>query len=143
MRRAVRKKSTGDSGFTAFVFHPKFWPNVAALQQYRVVHFVHDALSLSPGWDEIQAEWERQLVERADLIVAYSANILDYMPVRAAEIVKEMPTGVNFAHFVDVQQFPCPADLAGYRLRELAMPDTSIRRSTLSAWSTLFVIHQI
>lgn len=67
---------------------------------------------MSPGRDEIQAEWERQLVERADLIVTYSANMLNYMPVRAAEIGKEMPTGVNFAHFVDVQQFPYPADLA-------------------------------
>ena len=67
---------------------------------------------MSPGRDEIQAEWERQLVERADLIVAYSAHMLDYMPARAAEIGKEMPTGVDFAHFVDAQQFLCPADLA-------------------------------
>lgn len=112
LRHAVRKISPSESEYTAFVFHPKFWPNVEALQPSRVVYFAYDALSLSPGWDETLAECERRLVDHADLIVAYSANMFDYMPPRAAEIGKEMPTGVDFDHFVGAQQSTCPADLA-------------------------------
>lgn len=112
LRRAIEKRVGRADDTIAFVFHPKFWPSVRALRPRRIVYFVYDALSLSPGWDDQQAEWERQLVDRADLIAGYSANMFDYMPDRAAKIGKEMPTGVDFDHFDAAESQPCPPDLA-------------------------------
>lgn len=111
LRRVAQR--TGKGGpLTAFLFHPKFWPNAMALRPDRVVYFVYDALSLTPGWNEERADFERQLVERADLIVATSAAMYDYTPERARQIGKEMPGGVDLDRFVGAHERPCPPDLA-------------------------------
>ena len=96
----------------ALLFHPRYWPHALALRPDRIVYFAYDALSLSPGWDEQQAAWERALVERADLIVGYSEQMFDHMPERARRIGKVMPTGVDLDHFDGAERMNCPPDLA-------------------------------
>ncbi len=113
MRRAARRMGGASTPLAAFLFHPRYWPGAEALGPDRIVYFTYDALSLSPGWDEIQADFERQLVARADLIAAYSSAMFDYMPERARRIGQEMPTGVDLDHFDGAHEKPCPPDLAG------------------------------
>ena len=110
---AWRRRPAARTGtLTAFLFHPRYWPNVTALRPDRVIYFVYDAHSLAPGWNDRQAGWEEQLVERAELIVGYSKQMFDYMPERARRVGKELPTGVDFDHFATAHEKPCPDDLA-------------------------------
>lgn len=112
LRRTVCRETSRQQPFTAFLFHPRYWPEAQALKPERIVYFAYDAISLAPGWTEEQAGLERALVARADLIVAYSRNMFDYMPQRAAQIGREIPTGVDIEHFVGALAEPCPKDLA-------------------------------
>ena len=112
LRREARRGTDASEPLTAFLFHPKFWPAAQALSPDRVVYFSYDAISLSPGWDDRLATLEADLVNRADLIVAYSAAMFDYMPERARRIGRELPTGVDIAHFEGAAERPCPPDLA-------------------------------
>jgi glycosyltransferase involved in cell wall biosynthesis len=102
----------GKDAPVAFVFHPKFLPDALKLRPQRLVYFSYDAISLSPGWNDTLAAHESELVARADLIVGYSAAMFDYMSDRAREIGRELPTGVDFAHFDSADSLACPDDLA-------------------------------
>lgn len=112
LRRTAGREARRQRPFTAFLFHPRYWPEARSLNPDRVVYFAYDAISLAPGWTEELAGLECGLVERADLIVAYSRNMFDYMPERAARIGREMPTGVDIEHFAGAAGLDCPPDLA-------------------------------
>ncbi len=105
------RRRAGGRDSIAFVFHPSFWPRVERYDPAKLVYFAFDSFALSPGWTDEMADWERRLVDRADLGAAYSKNMLDRMARPAGGFGKVMHTGVDFAHFA-VDDPPSPADLA-------------------------------
>jgi len=110
MRAALN--AAHDGAIAAILFHPEFWPYVGALAPRHVVYFVYDAHSLAPGWTEELAEFEARLIERADLVVGFSREMLDLLPGEGPRRGRVLPTGVDVAMFAEVEKTDVPADLA-------------------------------
>ncbi len=96
----------------ALLFHPMFWPYVAHLSPRLLVYYAYDAYRLAPGWTDALACDEAALVERADLVIAYSASMLEELPGDAARRGRVLPPGVDAERFSVAHSAPCPADLA-------------------------------
>jgi glycosyltransferase involved in cell wall biosynthesis len=110
--RHLRRSCGAPAGnHVALLFHPRFWPQVHHLEPRFVVYYTYDAHRLAPGWTSELAHHEAQLVERADLIVAYSQGMLDCLPGSGPQRGFVLPTGVDMAPFERADAQACPADL--------------------------------
>ena len=95
----------------ALLFHPAYWPYVSHLKPRHVVYYAFDAFRLTPGWDTTLERLQRDLVDRADLVIAYSQGMLDCMPSTAQRAIV-LPPGVDVAPFEAAAFASIPADLA-------------------------------
>ncbi|HET9046732.1 MAG TPA: glycosyltransferase, partial [Casimicrobiaceae bacterium] len=96
----------------ALLFHPVFWPYVAHLGPRLVIYYAYDAYCLTPGWTDKLARDEATLVDRADLVIAYSASMLEELPGDAPRRGRVLSPGVDVERFSTARSAPCPADLA-------------------------------
>ena len=76
------------------------------------MYFVYDAHSLTPDWTEELAEFEARLIERADLVVGFSREMLDLLPGEGPNKGYVLPTGVDVELFAEADMVDVPADLA-------------------------------
>ncbi len=96
----------------ALLFHPLFFPYLKYLQPSRVIYYAYDAHSLSPDWTEALTRSEEELVERADLVMAFSEGMLERMPAGAMEKGRVLSTGVDMHLFDQALGEGIPRDLA-------------------------------
>ena len=96
----------------ALLFHPMFWPYVRHLEPRLLVYYACDAYRLIPGWTDELERHERELVARADLIIAYSQGMLDCMPADGGSRGEVLSTGVDMAPFEQSAMAGLPPDLA-------------------------------
>jgi len=109
MRRTFRQQR--GHALTLLIFDPLLWPYIRHLDPARVIYYCYDARQLSPGWTRDHARQEEQLVDRADMILAYTAGMLDHLPGDGPTRGRVLPPGVDIAPFSDVATAVCPADL--------------------------------
>ncbi len=101
-----------DADPIALLFHPAFWPYVRHLKPRLVIYYSYDAHSLAPGWTRELERYEKELVARADLVIAYSRGMLDCMPGNGSQRGRVLPTGVDMQPFESAASASCPPDLA-------------------------------
>jgi glycosyltransferase involved in cell wall biosynthesis len=109
MRRALRR---GRPSLTVLIFDALLWPYVRRLDPGTVIYYSYDAHHLSPGWTNDLARQEAELVDRADLIVGYTAGMLECLPGDGAQRGRVLPPGVDIGPFCDAANARCPVDLA-------------------------------
>jgi len=107
---ASLKKLVGIRGAVplVYVFHPLFWPLVEALQPERVVYHCDDNFRLMGTWGAALAGMEKQLIARADLILASSSRMAAALPGNPR--TRLLPNGADAAAFGSFGR--CPPDLA-------------------------------
>jgi glycosyltransferase involved in cell wall biosynthesis len=105
------KRNAGTQSI-ALLFHPMFWPYVRHLDPRLIVYYACDAYRLIPGWTDELERHERELVARADLIIAYSQGMLDCMPAEAGRRGEVLSTGVDIEPFGRDTMAAVPPDLA-------------------------------
>lgn len=96
----------------AVLFHPRFWPYVARLRPARVVYHVYDVFSLMEEWRPRDAVWERELVERADLITTSSPDMAAWLPGSGPARARVLENGGDVGRCMAAAGAPCPVDLA-------------------------------
>lgn len=95
----------------AYLWHPSFWPYVKPLAVDHVVYHIHDAWN-AKSWSSGLRRHHRDLVERADLIIATADNMTRGLPGVGAGNARILPHGVDFAAVEAGAAAPCPSDLA-------------------------------
>lgn|GEM_PF-587898 len=111
--RHLRRGATGWSRCPsiALLFHPAFYPYVDHIEPRLLVYYACDAYRLMPGWTDELERHESDLLDRADLVLAYSQGMLDLMPGDTARRGVVLPTGVDIESFSKVALAPAPPDL--------------------------------
>ncbi len=104
----------GSGPLTAYVFHPKFWPLVERLQPDRIVYHAYDLYHLQ---GKVQHSFDREehaLVRTADLVIASSAPIAEYLRGIGAPHVEAIENAADFEHFsaVPLEGATVPEDIA-------------------------------
>jgi len=110
LRRSARRRG-GPGSLLAWVTHPSYLPVVNALRPDKIIYHVYDAYSLTPGWGQEMAEAERRLVEKADLVIAVTQAMADFLPPAASGKIRILPNGADVDVFEEGATLPCPADL--------------------------------
>ena len=95
-----------------YVYHPSFWPYVAALPDCLVVYHADDAFALLPCASETERMMEGRLVERADIVVASSEPVARLLPGDGPRKARILPNAADVARFEAAVQQSCPEDLA-------------------------------
>jgi glycosyltransferase involved in cell wall biosynthesis len=94
-------------------FHPKFWHYIPHLRPDRLVYHAYDLYHSQGHWDAERAQSERELVTRADVVIASSQQIADYLRSRGAASPLVVENAADYAAFaLDPQQVTEPPDLA-------------------------------
>ncbi len=96
-RRIAR--TLGGGQITAYVFHPKFWPQVARLRPARVVYHAYDLYHLQGKQQHSFDSEEAALVRRADLVVASSLPIAEHLRSIGARRVELVENAADFDIF--------------------------------------------
>ena len=110
-RRVLRGPRQGP--IVAWCFHPKFWPYIPHLRPERLVYHAYDLYHSQGHWDAERAESERALVTRADVVLASSQRIADYLRSRGAMNPLVVENAADYAAFaLDAPQVAEPSDLA-------------------------------
>ena len=111
MLRVARAKA-GRGPFILFLSHPQYRPFVELLNPDYVVYHAYDSFSQMSHWNEQLAEWERELVQLADLIFCSSRGVADRLPADGPQRAQVLLNAVDADAFIAGAQGPMPADLA-------------------------------
>lgn len=103
---------TGNNGGIAYLFHPQYASHLHGLRFHHLVYHAFDALALTPGWSDDLARKQRDLVQRADLLVGSSIPIIRDLPDDGPQRAHELPNGADAEAFSAAIDYPCPDDLA-------------------------------
>ncbi len=95
-----------------FVTHPDFAPYLHHFDDYRIVYFIEDAVSLMPDWTAADAKREEAVVRRADMIVTCAESMAKVLPGDGSRRARILRNGVDFRAFNRPESHNCPADLA-------------------------------
>jgi glycosyltransferase involved in cell wall biosynthesis len=100
------------SAAIAYVFHPSLYDLAAAMDCRWTVYHAYDVFALQPGWSDALARAQKDLLERADLVIASGPSIAQALREAGAERVLVLPNGADAEAFAAGALQPCPADLA-------------------------------
>ena len=106
--RAASQQGSGKR--IAYLWNPRFWPYVKRLDADYVVFHIHDAWDAA-AWPARLKRYQRELVERADLIITTADNMSRGLPGIGPGRARVLPHGVDFDAVEDGTKAPCPADL--------------------------------
>ena len=95
-----------------YVYHPSFWPYVAALPDCLVVYHADDAFALFSRAEESDLTMESRLVERAAVVVASSESVARFLPGDGPRKARILPNAADVTRFAAGVDQPCPEDLA-------------------------------
>lgn len=101
-----------DGPVLAYLFSPRFLPYLDALDRPKVVFHVDDNFSAMRGWGPALAERHAALIERADLVLATTPGVAQWLGAPAAGKLMMLPNGADAAAFEAGRDAGCPADLA-------------------------------
>lgn len=96
----------------AYLFSARFLPYLDALKRPKIVFHVDDNFSAMRGWTPALAEQQAQLIERADLVLATTPGVADWLGPAAAGKLMMLPNGADAAAFEAGRGAACPPDLA-------------------------------
>lgn len=102
----------GPGPVIAWCFHPKFWPFVSLLSPGRVIYHAYDLYHRQRGWTNELARMEQEFLARADLVIASSAPIAEYLTRRGARDVVVIENAADYDAFAREAPNPEPSDLA-------------------------------
>jgi glycosyltransferase involved in cell wall biosynthesis len=104
----------GDGPLTAYVLHPKFWPLLRHLRPARIVYHAYDLYHLQGSPPYPYAEEERHLIRSADLVIASSEPIADYLRTIGATRVELLENAADYEAFssAGIANGPEPQDMA-------------------------------
>ena len=112
-RRLVRKEGRPGAPLVAWVFHPRYWPFVDAIGPDLLIYHAYDFYHQQGRWDEERASAEKQLATNADLVVASSAPIAQYLSECEGSTPLVVENAAEYATFaIDHDATPVPDDLA-------------------------------
>lgn len=94
-----------------YLWHPRFWPYASLLSADYVVYHIHDAWD-AEHWPKHLRQRHRDLVHRADLIIATADNMSRDLPGIGPGGARILPHGVDFEAIQAGAAAPCPQDLA-------------------------------
>ena len=106
-----RWRSVLDGSHIAYLFHPGFWPHVRHLNASHVVYHAFDMYNRLASWCAEFEAWERQLVERADLVIASSSVIHDRLLALGARQTLLLENAGDYDLFASGASRDEPADL--------------------------------
>jgi glycosyltransferase involved in cell wall biosynthesis len=96
------------------VYQPTFADYIQSFEPCEVVYFAGDVFAHQPGWADDLEYHERQqqrVLARANLILAGSEGVRDYLPPEYTAPVQIQPAGADFERFSEAMRSPCPNDL--------------------------------
>jgi glycosyltransferase involved in cell wall biosynthesis len=102
----------GDGPLVAWCFHPKFWSYVPLLSPDRVIYHAYDLYHRQKRWNAELAEMQQHFLARADLVVASSWPIAEYLEKQSGRDVLVVENAADFDAFAIDAADPEPADLA-------------------------------
>lgn len=112
-RHAARLRAAAGTGpLTAVLFHPVFWPYVAALQPDRVAYHVYDVFQGMDDWSPALEAMQQALVARADLITVASPGMAAALPGAGPAKARLLPNGADAPAFARARGAPLPPLLA-------------------------------
>jgi glycosyltransferase involved in cell wall biosynthesis len=101
-----------DAPFVTWCFHPRFWPFVPYLSADRVIYHAYDLYHRQNGWTAELAAMEQKFLARADLVIASSTPIAEYLTERGARDVLVIENAADYDAFAIDAPANEPADLA-------------------------------
>jgi glycosyltransferase involved in cell wall biosynthesis len=111
----LRAQVKGSAEYICYVWDASLWPLVEYLAPRYLVYHAYDAFHLTEHWSDERTEWQRLLVERADLLIATSKSMVDGYSEETRTLVRELPNGVDLELFTrrqrepdDLQRIPHP-----------------------------------
>jgi len=102
----------GDGPLVAWCFHPKFWPFIPHLSPDRLIYHAYDLYHRQTRWTSELADMQQRFLDRADLVVASSAPIAEYLTEQSGRDVLVIENAADFDAFAVNAADPEPADLA-------------------------------
>lgn len=108
---ATRARSSGSRKMLAYVFHPNYLSHAQGLGAELLVYHAYDAFSATPGTPDALASAEKELVQKADLIIGSSASILRLLPSPGPIRGIVLENGADNVAFMEGVNASCPADL--------------------------------
>jgi glycosyltransferase involved in cell wall biosynthesis len=97
----------------AWCFHPKFSHYIPHIRPDRLIYHAYDLYHSQGHWDTARAQSERELVIRADVVLASSQQIADYLRSRGAANPLVVENAADYAAFaLDPERVTDPPDLA-------------------------------
>lgn len=104
--------SLGPGSFVAYVFHPKFWPEVARLRPARLVYHAYDFYHLQGKGDYAFGSEEQAIVKAADVVIASSAPIAARLRELGRADVRIVENGADYDAFAAADGDAVPEDMA-------------------------------
>jgi glycosyltransferase involved in cell wall biosynthesis len=96
----------------AYVFHPKFWPYIEHLDADHLVYHAYDLLERSRGWSPKLDDFQRCLIERAQLVVSSSEVTARALESRYGRATRIVANGADYEAFSRAAEGAEPADLS-------------------------------
>ena len=108
-RRWRRLAGPQDEGpVIAYVFHPKFWPYIEYLDADYLVYHAYDLFERNRGWNDKLDDFQRLLVQRADLAFSSSEVTADALESRYGRAPTVIANGADYEAFVGAADAPGP-----------------------------------
>lgn len=86
----------------AYLFHPQYYPYISVLKPDYIIYHAYDMLSMTPGWNKELDDFQKKLLEKADLVIASSKEIADELESLSEKSVEILPNAADFTAFSKV-----------------------------------------